>query len=1738
MTFLDTGTVPPPPPDWDTLSDQPPAPDATARQDNAPDWDSLSAVAPDQKSEGTPPDWDSLSDTPPTRTDLPSSSLGSAVRSFAHGVGPAVAGAGLAIPDAAAGAELGALTSPVTGPVGPIVGGIAGALVGGAAGGGAGQSAEDWLLDKLGMKQGTGELSDTQEASDEAQHPIASDIGGAGAALVPFGVGAGANIAQRAVGATIMGGQEAGSELYKGEFSPSKIAIAALTGAVANQPRPWMERVTGPVINVGRPDTAAPNAAADKDVANQANDITTVAPGVAAENGPPPQNALQTAANAAEGSDRDYDKKNVTAPSDQGVNTDPIHPDLAAVLEANNDQAAPAANPSVAPAGAVPPVAAGGADTAQLPSGGGVPPISNGGPNPEGIPPVHTGIAEAGAANEAAQNAKIKNAAKIPANMDPVEASQLQRQRVADVQARNGGTADQIDVNHPSVQASVIRAGQRPMVETPMPSIANSSKDPNGPIYFDPALPPKFRPFVAIHETVEGDLEATGMPYPQAHGIATQAEKQAVEGAGWNWKSYSNEIGDHAKAIESQKINPNSLPKDLASNPEDDIGHHSAAEKLKYDGDAAPGQPGSSKPTKATLTAAKALRDAGLNEAADKLRTLPSDEADAASREYLARRQSKTGKATGETTRQGLPSKRPTVGEGEDAVTANSKGAAALKKAALDAVKSAFATFGSDQAQVIPTSTNDKAALIDRLSQAVAHAKDQFKFGPDPIKAYRPRVQPPAYQWVRDAQKLINKKNPTQADFQKFVTNENLLRGGGAKDVQATARVEGDIAHGNNEAGALATENAADTRTSPRTDIEKVPATQPGDTYVEQQHALADWVNGLDDTDWERVNEQFPMGIDHEAKEGTEPGEALKQAQAALEDSRRRGPLIRGNSKSTPVVTRADINKLAPTEPGAAASKGKSIKETDPAAFARLAEQYGNAPAPAPKAADRLEQEQSALSDNQNTLNSGLPIQGTWDALAKKAKEFGADQAGSIHTGIMDWITGKYHDMLDPKATPAEHEYASALDDRLHVLGQKHIRDDVYLRANALQAPDLTARQWQDGYRAAERGDIENIANPKLKQAMKENYQPVMDKLKEQYTAYRDERPELNLPEWIDEGYVPRVRKGTNMDPTTPDENDPLLGMRRHLSGDAPQFNERQFFTLEDSSGKRTVFSPDETGITTYVNGKSKHYDAPALSTKANDPNYVGKTFNAGKISATVKQAWANEINTHVDPKDLQFIENPILTASNAYKSVKTARDNWNMVNNIVSDPHFQQFATKDAAVAKEKGYVQIDLPDKAFRGMYAAPPIARVLNDYSSPGFRADDTGLWRQANQALTKLIFTTPIPHALNETQLWFTQRGLNWLPGNSNYGRLIRTSMRAMQSVNSQDYIQDQLAAAGASPMLGGVLTHANMQQIAQKMGLEVQKDAPKFDPIFKATGVSSKDVMDYWYRNVAQKPMWWWSDFLLTQQFLEHQEHGMSLTGAAKASHEFISDYRVPTTVMSGVVGDRVGRFMAQALGDPSVTMFGRYRYGLYRSVANMAMNLAGPNATKAERTQAVGNLLAMAALGGIIWPTINYGLRKITGNPDASLNPAGLMRELSTIYDAVGSTANKDVGDVARNLFQPAPLITTATNITGNKDWKGKPIVVRGQSTSIHGVGQAAEFAARQVAPYNTIANAEQVSRGHALPALGRIAAEQLGVKVPSAAERKYDAVIKKTNQQAEQQRLRHPAGPIESGFNYLSKKL
>lgn len=202
-------------------------------------------------------DNDIINHLSPPATDQPlaatlpdSSTAGTLVRGAERGTLPAAGGFASMVGGAKLGMVAGAAI-PGLGETG--IGEVVGGLVGGFAGNAVVQKAQDAILNLIPdhIREAIGQ-SKTQEQADELAHPYASMIGELGPNLAFMRPGAAVKAAQmggtvlaralaspvgaRAVGAGLMGTQEAATEAYQdGTIDPVKVGIAAGAGALMNR---------------------------------------------------------------------------------------------------------------------------------------------------------------------------------------------------------------------------------------------------------------------------------------------------------------------------------------------------------------------------------------------------------------------------------------------------------------------------------------------------------------------------------------------------------------------------------------------------------------------------------------------------------------------------------------------------------------------------------------------------------------------------------------------------------------------------------------------------------------------------------------------------------------------------------------------------------------------------------------------------------------------------------------------------------------------------------------------------------------------------------------------------------------------------------------------------------------------------------------------------------------------------------------------------------------------------------------------------------------------------------------------------------------------------------------------------------------------------------------------------------------------------------------------------------------
>ena len=167
---------------------------------------------------------------------------------------------------------------------------------------------------------------------------------------------------------------------------------------------------------------------------------------------------------------------------------------------------------------------------------------------------------------------------------------------------------------------------------------------------------------------------------------------------------------------------------------------------------------------------------------------------------------------------------------------------------------------------------------------------------------------------------------------------------------------------------------------------------------------------------------------------------------------------------------------------------------------------------------------------------------------------------------------------------------------------------------------------------------------------------------------------------------------------------------------------------------------------------------------------------------------------------------------------------------------------------------------------------------------------------------------------------------------------------------------------------------------------------------------------------------------------------------------------------------------------------------------------------------------------------LDKAARAITGNEDASQQRRGPLA-IPTHLNAARK-GEEDFASAARSTFTLPPMLTTAIQAIGGKDYRGKNIIEPGDLRNA-GAGslpaaaragaQGADFLARGlVSPYSTLSNTLHKKEG-----VGEGVRDQaLDQKNPSAAARKYLAQVPRRSQQEAVSRFKKPTGAIEGLVN------
>lgn len=1144
-------------------------------------------------------------------------------------------------------------------------------------------------------------------------------------------------------------------------------------------------------------------------------------------------------------------------------------------------------------------------------------------------------------------------------------------------------------------------------------------------------------------------------------------------------------------------------------------------------------------------TARKALTDAKMNTALERLNALPPKQAAVAATKLLTAMQSKTGEATapGSEGEVRLPGKRPELASG---ATARSKADAARKQGVLNAYEKATAKFGKG------AEGEAQGALLDRLKNLVSHADELTG-----STTYRPNVKPPSWQLVQAARKVLSK--PTPSSIKAFRSTEATLAGEGktvaeqsddARLTQETNRIESDIEKRPqlSDAGTEAATRQPDNEGRPEHEHFTNEDGAESAVYTRQHNQLTGWLSNLSDEGHAFLMKEHPDLVIN-VKTTQDPHELMNNLMDDLADHQRKtmpAAFEAVPSENSPVTKRSPVKSradLASTEPGAPAGPGRSLKGTPE--FGKLAEQYGG---PAPKKTYSLEHEEAQRA----------PIDGSDRSLFDSMRDFLSDENGAVPLDrAARWVKDKITGYFTPRADPAAMDYGSQIGMRGVKLRTDISRAKAEVLANARAsentrgAAKLTPAEKGRVYRAAERNDTGNLPAP-LKEYWDTYWKPMLDKVESTYDELREITLRNSFPGWdtmperasnTGDGFMRWMPRRTLTEPTD-DSFEPITN-KSSLSNWAASAQERDWFTLHNNdTGDRKVFRVNADGNMVFY----KDHSAGSAKTPPGsfDPRAIGATLKVGNQRMVVDHATIDEIMRHgngEDGKPLKYSDNPGYVISDAYVGLKGALYRAKLLDAILHDKAFANLSTTKKAIADERfgkgNYSETILPQ--LKGRYFPDPVAWAFDDLVKTGFKDPEGTLgWvadkttQVAQATLKPFYFLGPEVHVFNELDKYITLHGLN----HANVPREVKAFGRAIKSVRMQDDVQREIMDAGGNPMFLHALTSRIMPQIAKIVGEDLARQQWKYDPLMKMFGVNARELSTELYRG-SNKLMWWQSDVLYTASYLQFRDQGLSPQEAVRKTEHIIDSYVLPMTVGKslGLEGTGAGRALQKFLADPRTSLFGRFHYGLYSSAAQMVKNLVGVNGMKGMANGAAQAAL-MLGMYMVVYPALSHLYGKMTGNKDSEFERRGVTRLAGTAADVV--TGKKHDQDLLRNVWTPSTLVQMGMEQMTNRDWTGKEIADQPYGSvkgAVRNTGRRAERAAQSlVSPYGTVSRAAETPGATPGWVGQKFIESNFGLKTPTPGAQKYEAQRERQEKSLMRQHERKPGGLIERGANWLTR--
>lgn len=588
------------------------------------------------------------------------------------------------------------------------------------------------------------------------------------------------------------------------------------------------------------------------------------------------------------------------------------------------------------------------------------------------------------------------------------------------------------------------------------------------------------------------------------------------------------------------------------------------------------------------------------------------------------------------------------------------------------------------------------------------------------------------------------------------------------------------------------------------------------------------------------------------------------------------------------------------------------------------------------------------------------------------------------------------------------------------------------------------------------------------------------------------------------------------------------IGGKRTLPQSTSSMKERVYFAMQNELGERRVTARNEDGGWSVLD--KGVYDPLRINT----PIEVGDAFHYDGHIWTMEQARAHEITAAGGP---EYYENAVANTIDNVVRLRQVVRAIHELGRLKSSPEWAAYARPYGAKDIPHDWVEPKMP--LFRGWLVHPRLAATIDDfYGAEGSLFDRLA---KINRIAVGTMFWSPVRHIYNVGTHWVTARGWdNVTPAGMH--SFAADGFRAVQEVIGQGPKYQALLREGNGLIYSSVANHDFYRKMLKRLGEDVVRNPARWDPVARTLGVGPSDLIRLIYQG-SSRVLWSVSDMMMMQRVLELERKGMTLREAIQETERHIPPYRTHSEILGS-------RLASQIYFNPALTEFSRYHYGAMNSWANITKDLVlgGKNPIGgSRRIEAIGNLMATAAILTFVAPIVNLGFQQIFG-PKVRVTPAGSMTLPTPFVDKAMHTEwakehlpkyildyyNGDASFVmtAQNLFALAPITRAGLEAVTNLDFfTGRHIyepsdVEHGRAGRV--AGQVAEHVAEKaVQPYYAYAR----MRNQGKDILKGTTEQALGLSEPNLAGM---AKVRHYQDREAQRRAARPRGLLEEIFGKL----